>query len=52
MTYENISKALAWFDYKKAYDVVPKIWIIYSLNMFNLSDKVINFKKTMKTWSV
>ena len=44
---------MAWIDYKKAYDMVPHSWIINSLNMYKISDKVINFiDKTMKTWRV
>ena len=41
--------AMAWIDYKKAYDMVPHSWVINSLKMY----KVINFiDKTMKTWRV
>ena len=43
--------AMAWIDYKKAYDMVPHSWIINSLKMYKISDEVINFiDKTMKTW--
>ena len=45
--------AMAWIDYKKAYDMVPHSWIINSLKMYKISDEVINFiDKTMKTWRV
>ena len=45
--------AMAWIDYKKAYDMVPQSWIINCLKMDKISDEVINFiEKTMKTWSV
>ena len=45
--------AMAWIDYKKAYDMVPHGWIINSLKMCKISDEVINFiDKTMKTWRV
>ena len=45
--------AMAWIDYKKAYDVVPQSWIISCLKMYKLSDDVIDFiKKSMKTWIV
>ena len=48
---ENL--AMAWIDYKKAYDMVPQSWIINSLKMYKISHKVINFiEKTMKTWRV
>ena len=45
--------AMAWIDDKKAYDIVPKSWIINCLKMYKISDEAINFiKKTMKTWRV
>ena len=45
--------AMAWIDYKKAYDMVPYSWIIDSVKMYKISDEVINFiDKTMKTWRV
>ena len=45
--------AMAWIDYKKAYDMVPHSWIINSHKMYKISDEVINFiDKTMKTWRV
>ena len=45
--------AVAWIDYKKAYDMVPHSWIINSLKMYKISLEVINvIDKTMKTWRV
>ena len=45
--------AMAWIDYKKAYDMVPQNWIINCLKMYKISLGVINFmEKTMKTWRV
>ena len=45
--------AMAWIDYKKAYDMVPQSWIINCLKMYKISDEVINIiEKTMKTWKV
>ena len=45
--------AMAWIDYKKAYDIVPKSWIINCLKMYKISDEVINFiEENMKTWRV
>ena len=45
--------AIAWIDYKKAYDMVPHSWIINSLKMHQISHEVINFiDKTIKTWRV
>ena len=43
--------AMAWIDYKKAYDMVPQSWIINCLKMYKISHEVINFiEKTMKNW--
>ena len=45
--------AIAWIDYKKAYDMVPHSWIINSPKMYKISHEVINFiDKTMKIWRV
>ena len=45
--------AMAWIDYKKAYDMVLQSLIINCHKMYKISDKVINFiEKTMKTWKV
>ena len=45
--------AMAWIDYKKAYDMVPHCWIINSFKMYKISNEIINFiDKTMKTWRV
>ena len=47
------SLAMAWIDYKKAYDMVPHSWIINSLKMYKISHEVINFiDKTMKNLRV
>ena len=32
--------AMAWIDYKKAYDIVPQSWIINCLKMYRISDEV------------
>ena len=48
---ENL--AMAWIDYKKAYDMVPQSWIIHCLKVHKISHEVINFiEQTMKTWRV
>ena len=45
--------AMAWIDYKKAYDMVPQSWIINHFKMYKISHEVINFiDKTMNTWRV
>ena len=47
------NQAMVWIDYKKAYDMVPRSWIINCLKMYKISDEVINFiGKTMKIWKV
>ena len=46
---EEENLAMAWIDYKKAYDMVPQSWIINCLKMYKITDEVINFiEKTMK----
>ena len=45
--------AMAWIDYKKAYDMVPQSWIINCFKTYKIPHEVINFiEKTMKTWRV
>ena len=45
--------AIAWIDYKKAYDMPPQSLILHCLKMYKISLEVINFiEQTMKTWSV
>ena len=46
-------KIYLWIQYKKAYYIVPQNWIINFLEMYKISDEVINFiEKTMNTWKV
>ena len=40
--------AMAWINYKKAYDMVPHSWIINSLKMYKISHEVINFILSIK----
>ena len=35
--------AMAWVDYKKAYDMVPHSWIIESLKMAQVAGNIITF---------
>ena len=45
--------AMAWIDYKKAYDMVLQSWILHCLKMYKILHEVINFiEKTMQTWRV
>ena len=44
---------MAWIDYKKAYDMVPKMWILHCLKMYKISHEVIKLvEQTMKTCRV
>ena len=45
--------AMAWIDYKNAYDMLPQSWILHCLKMYKMSHEVINFiEQTMNTWRV
>ena len=45
--------AMAWIDYKKAYDMVSQSWIINCLKMYKILHETINFiEKTMKNGRV
>ena len=39
----NLSRT--WIDYKKAFDIVPYEWIQRSLELFEVSPRVIGFLK-------
>ena len=42
---------MAWIDYQKAFDRVPHSWIIKSLELIGINNKVISFtKKVMTYW--
>jgi hypothetical protein len=42
---------MAWIDYQKAFDRVPRRWIIKSLELVGINNKVITFtKKAMTYW--
>ena len=43
--------AMAWVDYKKAYDMVPHSWIIEFLKMVQVPQNVITFiQRSMRNW--
>ena len=45
--------AMAWIDYRKAYDFVPHSWILECLDMLGIADNVRCFlKKSMKKWEL
>jgi len=42
---------MAWIDYQKAFDRLPHSWIIKSLELTGINNKVISFtKKVMSYW--
>jgi hypothetical protein len=42
---------MAWIDYQKAFDRVPHSWIIKSLELTGINNKIISFtKKVMAYW--
>ena len=43
--------AMAWIDYKKAYDSVPHSWILECLRLYNVNSKLLTFiKMSMNHW--
>ena len=45
--------AIAWIDYKKAYDMVPHSWISECLEMFGIANNVQDFlNSSMKSWKL
>ena len=36
----NKNLAMAWINYKKAYDMVPHSWIIESINLFGVAENI------------
>ena len=45
---KNLS--MAWIDYQKAFDRVPNSWIIKSLELTGINNKVIPFTKNVMTY--
>lgn len=42
----------AYIDYKKAYDMIPHSWILYTLKLYKINSNIINFiEKTMQKWN-
>ena len=45
--------AVAWIDYKKAYDMVPHSWIVECVGMVGISEQIKHFlSESMKAWRV
>ena len=44
--------AMAWVDYRKAYDLVPHSWILECLELTQISENIKKFiENTMKSWA-
>ena len=49
----NKDLAMAWIDYKKAYDMVPHSWIIECLDLFRVAETIKSLSvNNMETWNV
>ena len=49
----NKNLAMAWIDYKKAYDMVPHLWIIESLDLFGAAENIKSLLvNSMEKWKV
>ena len=45
--------AMAWIDYKKAYDIVPHSWIIECLDLFGVAENIKSLLvNSMEKWEV
>jgi len=41
---------MAWIDYQKAFNIVPHGWIIKSLELIGINNKVISFTKKVRSY--
>ena len=49
----NKNLAMAWIDYKKAYDMVPHLWVIECLDLFGVAENIkILLVNSMEKWKV
>ena len=47
----HTNMAMAWIEYKKAYDMVPHSWVVECLEMFGIAKNVREFlKNSMQSW--
>ena len=44
--------AMAWIDYRKAYDFAPHSWILEFLDMLGIADNVRSFLEKNKRWKL
>ena len=50
--HKHKNTAMAWVDYKKAYDMVPHSWIIEILELAQVAPNVIDFaERSMNSWN-
>ena len=49
----NKNLAMAWIDYKKAYDMVPHSWIIECLDLFGVAENIKSLLvNSMEKWKI
>ena len=49
----NKNLAMAWIDYRKAYDLVPHSWILECLENLGVNEEIRRIvKESMKSWKV
>ena len=49
----NKNLAMAWIDYKKAYDMVPHLWIMECLDLFGVTENIKSLLvNSMEKWKV
>ena len=49
----NKNLAMAWIDYRKAYDLAPHKWILECLENLGVSEEIRRIvKESMKSWKV
>jgi hypothetical protein len=50
MQKQKKSLGMAWIDYQNAFDRVPHSWIIKSLELIGINNKVVAFTKKATTY--
>ena len=49
----NTNLSMAWIDYKKAYDMIPHLWIIECLDLFGVAENIKSLLvNSMEKWKV
>ena len=51
VTSRNKNLAMAWIDYKKAYDMIPDSWIIECLDLFGVAENIKSLSANSMLWS-